>query len=461
MLSESSIQSVMRVRCSGTCGSASATKRSAVSSARRRHAGSGGPALARRGTARTRRAARGSSRDTGTARRWRPPRCSQRITGSSTSPNSQTGVAKLSKPIAPGPDARTSVCCHRVRDIPVGERNAAAGAETAQPARHRGAFAGRQRVRALAGARLHPGPRLDVHEVEVARHPQVGLGGIGHLQCVQRGAALPQRAEVAAHLVVRQEVADREDRRGAVQVPRTNAEIGVLAGARRPQRCKEPRNRGVVMLPASARTLREHARAEGQQAHPMTELEQRVAHRRGHVHCGPPLGRAVHGHRRAGVEQDGPVGHGFGFEPADDRSPPPCRLPPVDVADFVAGGVVAVIEMLDADAGPASDGARTERVRQSFGQQVRGSAREGSQLRLARQRGADQSCRRHPSITEASVVSASTPSSSLSRRRRMRWRNTGRATASRSSTSTCARPAITARTRAMRTTACRARGLAP
>ena len=32
----------------------------------------------------------------------------------------------------------------------------------------------------------------------------------------------------------------------------------------------------------------------------------------------------------------------------------PCRLPPVDVADFVAGRVVAVIQVLQADAGPAS-----------------------------------------------------------------------------------------------------------
>ena len=83
--------------------------------------------------------------------------------------------------------------------------------------------------------------------------------------------------------------------------------------------------------------------------------------------------------------------HGFGFEPADDRSPAPCRLPPVDVADFVSGGVVAVIEMLDADAGPTPDGPRAERVRQSLDQQLRGRARERLQLRTrsAAQRGSE------------------------------------------------------------------------
>ena len=101
-LTESSTHSVMSGHCRGSCGSASAVSTRAVSSARRRQAGSGG----RRWPAAAGLAAAPRHRPrwaTGSASRWRPPRCSQRIAGSSTSPTSQTGVTQLNNVIAPGP----------------------------------------------------------------------------------------------------------------------------------------------------------------------------------------------------------------------------------------------------------------------------------------------------------------------------------------------------------------------
>ena len=107
MLSESSIHSVTRTRSSGSRGPASAIRSSAASSARRRHAGSGGrrsPACGRLASE-PRQSAR---RDTGISRRGGPPRCSQRMTGSRTRPASHSGVRKLSNAIAPARDARAA-----------------------------------------------------------------------------------------------------------------------------------------------------------------------------------------------------------------------------------------------------------------------------------------------------------------------------------------------------------------
>ena len=115
--------------------------------------------------------------------------------------------------------------------------------------------------------------------------------------------------EVAAHLVVGQEVADGEDRSGAVQVPRANAELGALAGACRLQRCKQACDRS-VMVAARARADTPRARARRRPASPPDGRARaaRSSSRR-HAHRSLPLGRAVHRHRRARVEHDGPVGH--------------------------------------------------------------------------------------------------------------------------------------------------------
>ncbi len=104
MLGASSTQSVMRVCGSGHCGPASASASSAASRARRRQAGSGGCRAPSAGHSAG--AARHiAARATGTAARGRPPRCSQRITGASSSPSSQAGAAKLSNAGARGPGA--------------------------------------------------------------------------------------------------------------------------------------------------------------------------------------------------------------------------------------------------------------------------------------------------------------------------------------------------------------------
>ena len=54
----------------------------------------------------------------------------------------------------------------RVCDIAVGKRNAATRAETAQPAGHRGAFGGRQRIRIHTTPYLHSHAGLHIDEVE-------------------------------------------------------------------------------------------------------------------------------------------------------------------------------------------------------------------------------------------------------------------------------------------------------
>ena len=205
-----------------------------------------------------------------------------------------------------------------------------------------------------------------------------------------------------------------------MHLARADAELGALARSRRPQRGEKSCDLGIVMLAAPAPTVRQHPAAESQHFDAMTEVEQRVRQRRRHPHRGARLRAVVHGHRRAGIDEKAPVGHRLRLEAAHDRTAEARRLAPVDVADLVAGDVIAMIEVLDADAGPARDRARPRRARLTVDQQLRGHARERLQLRLARQRRPDQSRARHPSITEASAVSASMPSSSLSRRRRTR-----------------------------------------
>ncbi len=302
MLSESSIHSVTSVRCSGSCGPASATARSAVNSARRRHAGSGGrrsPAAGLLAAARRHRSQPGHGYGAKLAspamqpanhRQQHDPEQPQR-----RGEGQQTDRAWIR--------CRSSVCCHGCAT----SQSVNAMPLRAQKLRNRPVIAARSPAASaftlFAGARLHPRAGLHVHEIEVARHLQFGLGRIGHLQRVQRGAALEQRAQVAAHLVVGEEVADGEDRGCAMHVPRTNAELGALTGARRLQFDKPTRDGCVVVLPAPARDFRQHVPAKGQQSHPMAEFEQRVTHRRRHAHRRPPLGRAVHRHGGAGVEQ--------------------------------------------------------------------------------------------------------------------------------------------------------------
>src|SRR3954451_22742020 len=121
------------------------------------------------------------------------------------------------------------------------------------------------------------------------------------------------------------------------------------------------------MLTAAARTLSDHAIGEHQQTYSMAELEQRVTHRCRRAQGSVPLACAVYGHGRAGVEQNGPVGHGLGFESANGRSATPCGLPPVDVTHFVAGDIIAMIKVLNADTGRASDDPRSRCPRTSLG----------------------------------------------------------------------------------------------
>ena len=116
MLIESSTHSVTGTRACGHCGPASATRSRAASSARRRQAGSGGwrwPAAGACAAA----PCQSARRDTGRARRCRPPRCSQRISGSTSRPDSHSGVSTVSNPVAPAPGV-AAACAARAARCP-------------------------------------------------------------------------------------------------------------------------------------------------------------------------------------------------------------------------------------------------------------------------------------------------------------------------------------------------------
>ena len=194
-----------------------------------------------------------------------------------------------------------------------------------------------------------------------------------------------QPGQVAAQLAIGKEIADHENRCRAFEMAGAASQLGALTARLGPKVLQPLGDGREVMLSTSTRTLGEHAVAEDEQPDAMPDLQQGVAHRCRDGQRGLPFGRTMNGHRRAGVEQQRPVGNRLRFEAAQDRPQPTCGLAPVDVPHLVAGQVVAMVEMLDADAGASPDGARALGARQPLDQQLRRGVGKGLQLGRRRQ----------------------------------------------------------------------------
>ena len=145
----------------------------------------------------------------------------------------------------------------RVRDIPVGKRNAAAGAETAQPVRHRGTFAGRQRVRALrrrasASARRSPRPRDRSRRPPAVPSRRNRSPATRAARCSAAAARSRSRrisSSARKSLMAKTEAAPCRCRAQTPSSERSPARAGCSAD-------KQARDRSVMVLPAPARTLR-------------------------------------------------------------------------------------------------------------------------------------------------------------------------------------------------------------
>ena len=91
-------------------------------------------------------------------------------------------------------------------------------------------FARRERTRVLAGVPGHPLGGFHIFEIDVFRRRQARFLAVGHLHHVQcRCSAAGSQLRSRLHLVVGQEIADDEHRRGAMQMTHADAELGALA----------------------------------------------------------------------------------------------------------------------------------------------------------------------------------------------------------------------------------------
>ena len=185
------------------------------------------------------------------------------------------------------------------------------------------------------------------------------------------------------------------------------------------------------MLAAPARAVRQHPRRR----RPARRRDGRdgAAHTPSPPPCAlrrAPFRRTVRRHRRAGVDQQ-----------ASSRRPTPTRTGARSGGASAPSGASRCggPRRPARSRGGRSAGCRRRRGARSCARPARApGGRSAAARRRARRiaaparrqrRAGSEARRRHPSITEASVASASRPSSSLSRRRRTRWRSTGSATA--------------------------------
>ena len=353
MLSESSTQSVTRSPPRGSVGPASASER-------RRDAGSaihGDPHACDGQPDRLEpRIAPEVEAATGCRLRMGPVRCRYQMTGTSSSPKSQAGVAKSITPSGVHemieqhalPGTATSQQRRRCRWMP---RTAAAGAHA-----HRAR--GGQRTRPLDPAvvccarirrRRVPtgrGPAAEFPTACVERYSSTqrsrsaardGLRSAGPRKSLhdEGGGGAPQAAWAGG------KIRARPSKPGAARAAREprlgSAALRAPADPRRPRRTRMRRSRRDGRFPA--------ARIPS----PRSPGRRRA------------ISRSRNRHRRAGVEQQGPVAGRLGLEAPQHRPLSARGLAPVDVAHLVAGRVVAMVQVLQARAGPARHGARPSR----------------------------------------------------------------------------------------------------